>query len=108
MKKLIIGIVMALALMMVSSNAFAGVPISVTGTVDYIQLHKDAVPMPPCDLVLTFTTANGQVYTLPAFATGVQLNLALLEAQLMNGPVSLELEVVLSPFSVEVLAVDFQ
>jgi len=108
MKKLIVGVLLALALMMVSSSAFAGVPISVTGTVDYIQLHKDAVPMPPCDLTLTFVTANGQKYTLPAFATGVQLNLALLEAHLMNGPVSLDLELVLSPFSVEVLAVDFE
>jgi len=106
MKKLLLGAVLVMALtFVISSNAFAGIDMEVIGKVRYIQVYKDGTNQ-PCDLFITFTS-NNQTYTMPATALGTQLNLALVSAFRISKPVSLKLHVILSPMSVEVMAVDF-
>ncbi len=108
MKKLTVGLVMALALLLVvGTSAFADELYVGTGTVDSIELYEGNHPIMPCDLDITFTTAAGQTYNFPVTADGEQLNLALLEAYLSGEVVTLDLTVVILPFSAKITAVEF-
>ncbi len=83
------------------------------GYVDYIQLYQsdpnnNDVSVSACDLNLTFTTINNQIYQIPATAFGTQLNLALLKAYHETREVWLCLGVELYPFVAKVIAVNFE
>jgi hypothetical protein len=65
------------------------------------------VPNAPCQLEIVFLTAAGQTYTIPAWACGTLINVALLKAWNESLTIDACLIVILYPLDVQIVQLGF-
>jgi len=85
MKKLLLALSFCVALMLaVNPSASADEKLCGRAVISYINLYESNgsdVPTFRCEMLIDFTTENGQLYTdVPVKARGTQINLACLKA----------------------------